>query len=239
MQNTDYIQDNYLTMSIGAIARELGRSSCYVVGKMRKLGIVVPEQIREQRKQQAQFKKGQNPWNAGRTGVRHSLATEFKKGSLPANTKHDGAISIRNDRSTKTGIVRQYKYIRLTKGKWILLQRYVWQQHYGEVPAKHVVVFLDGDTMNCEISNLSCISMAENARRNHNHTKSKNSHLARIEDGDLTPSQRLTDVFVAGLITKGDKKLRKKLLKNNKELVAIKKTSLMLNRQIKEHAKRK
>src|SRR5882672_1098084 len=46
----------------------------------------------------SQFQKGMNPWNAG-LHIRMSPKSEFKKGMLPANTLHDGAITVRTDKS--------------------------------------------------------------------------------------------------------------------------------------------
>ena len=34
---------------------------------------------------------------------------------------------------------------------------YVWEQHYGPVPEHHIIINLDGDPFNCDISNLRCI----------------------------------------------------------------------------------
>lgn len=112
------------------------------------------------------FKKGHEPWNKGKKGIHLSPSTQFKKGNEPHNTKHDGAITIRKDNSGTT-----YKYIRLAKSKWELLHRHLWKQEYGDIPKSHIVTFKDGDTMNCELSNLQLISRAENVVRNHNREK--------------------------------------------------------------------
>jgi hypothetical protein len=42
----------------------------------------------------------------------------------------------------------------------------MWEQANGPIPAKHIVRFIDGNTMNLQISNLECIPMSENANRN-------------------------------------------------------------------------
>jgi hypothetical protein len=49
---------------------------------------------------------------------------------------------------------------------WPMYNRYVWEQHNGLIPPKHLVVFRDRDRGNCSIENLELISMAENVRRN-------------------------------------------------------------------------
>ena len=49
---------------------------------------------------------------------------------------------------------------------WPLLNRHVWEQHYGPIPPGHAVVFRDRDRANCAIGNLELISRAELMRRN-------------------------------------------------------------------------
>ena len=85
----------------------------------------------------------------------------FKPGRKPHNTKEDNAMSIRRDTSG-----RLYYYSKLADSKWILTHRLVWEQANGPIPAKHIVRFIDGNTMNLELSNLECIPMGENAKRN-------------------------------------------------------------------------
>lgn len=47
------------------------------------------------------------------------------------------------------------------KGKnWKLKHQLVWEQANGKMPKNHRIVFLDGNTLNCELSNLKCIDQA-------------------------------------------------------------------------------
>lgn len=173
------------------------------------------------------FKKGNEPYSQGKTGVRVSPKSEFKKGSLPGNTLYDGAIVIRKDTPKKS-----YKYIRVALGKWELLQRKVWIEHFGEIPQKHIVTFKDGDTLNCDISNLELISMAENLRRNSVGTGWKRSyaHKEKLELGiDPTGVYTLSDSYVAGIISKENKEQ----VLANKPLIELKRKQLLLNRAIK------
>lgn len=41
---------------------------------------------------------------------------------------------------------------------WKLKSHLVWEQHHGEVPEGHGIVYLDGNRANCDISNLECVS---------------------------------------------------------------------------------
>jgi hypothetical protein len=87
--------------------------------------------------------------------------TMFKKGRKPHNTKPVGTINVRLDSQD-----RPYQYIKIKDSHWELLQRYVWTQANGEIPAGSVVIFLDGNYLNCDISNLQVISRKENMARN-------------------------------------------------------------------------
>jgi hypothetical protein len=214
-----------------AFKLKLQKSEAYLIEKRKKEGETLKRVGVKNR-----FKKGHNPANAGKTGVRVSPKSEFKKGHLPQNTLHDGAIRIRNDRNTKTGRVTPYKYIRIAKAKWVLYQRHLWEQHNGPIPKGHMIRFRDGDTMNCTIENLECISMAENARRNANRKKAIESFQANREEGYRTPSEILSDQYVAFTLSFGDKELRQEI-KKRPDLIALKRTQLLLNRKIKNHEK--
>jgi len=112
-----------------------------------------------------QFKPGHTPHNKGKQIsaeiYEKVLPTMFKKGRKPHNTKPEGTINLRAD---KTG--RFYQYIKIKDSHWELLQRYVWTQAHGEIPAGSVVIFLDGNYLNCELNNLQVISRRENMARN-------------------------------------------------------------------------
>jgi hypothetical protein len=112
-----------------------------------------------------QFKPGHTPHNKGKqmdAEIYEKVApTMFKKGNKPYNTKPNGTINVRADSSG-----RLYQYIKIKDSHWELLQRYVWTQANGEIPRGFVVIFLDGNYLNCELSNLQVISRKENMARN-------------------------------------------------------------------------
>ncbi len=69
-----------------------------------------------------------------------------------------GAISER----VHAGDGLTYKFIKVEQpNKWMPYNRYVWEQANGEIPSSHVIRYIDGDTLNCELSNLECISRGE------------------------------------------------------------------------------
>jgi len=113
-----------------------------------------------------QFEKGHIPWNKNIKGLHHSPGTEFKKRHLPANTKYDGCLSLRKKQNGE-----RYYYIRISQAKWVLYQRYLWEQKYGSIPKGMIIIFKDKNPLNCTIENLEMISRAENVRRNENRKK--------------------------------------------------------------------
>lgn len=181
------------------------------------------------------FKKGQAPVNKGMKieeymsseGIERSSKTRFKKGHTPANTKHDGAITIRHPHKQRGA--RPYLYIRLAKGKWQEYHRYLWIKQNGLVPAKHVIRFKDGNTMNCCIENLECISMAENAIRNADHEKAFETMRRKGNRGAVD----LTDNYVAGMVAGHDKELTAYLLEHRQDIIRAARANYKLNRAIK------
>jgi hypothetical protein len=170
----DKIRSEYLVKPIKTIATELGRSYTGVMGRLRAMRLEIPKQIREERKLLGRFQPGIVPANKGKRleefmskeGIRNSKKTRFKKGNLPASAKEkDGVITIRNYRY-KSGEIRPYKWIRISLGKWQQYHVYKWEQKFGQVPEGMIIVFKNGDTMDCRYANLELISLADNMRRN-------------------------------------------------------------------------
>lgn len=206
-QEKAFIRENYLTLTQGEIARALNVARHTIKNFARY------NRLHKGPSEAGQFKKGHVSWNTGKY-VRVSQKSEFKKGNLPANTKHDGCISIRTD---KRGM--PYKWIRIAKGEWIYYSRYVYEQQIGPIPDGHLVSFKDGDTLNCHPDNLFLLSKKDNARRNHNKEKAtKQFH-------------ELHDNYVAGILSRGNTELRP-LIREDKELIEVKRQSLLLKRAI-------
>lgn len=115
------------------------------------------------------FPKGNKPHNKGRKlseyvdqeTIQKIKKTSFKKGSVPHNTKYDGAITLRCD---KTGV--KYLYIRIAKAKWMPYHQYLWIEANGKIPKGYIVVFKDKNSLNCKLENLELITYRENMQRN-------------------------------------------------------------------------
>ena len=118
--------------------------------------------------QATQFKPGHIPKNKGvkMPAEMYEMVkpTMFKKGNKPHNTKPVGTINVRADKSG-----RVYQYIKIKDSHWELLHRYVWTQENGEIPRGYVINFIDGNFMNCELSNLRLKTRGEMAVMNSIH----------------------------------------------------------------------
>lgn len=159
-EQVQYIKDNYLAMPEKKMARQLGRSSCFVRGIMKAEKLTVPIAIIEKRKAASQFKKGQTAFNKGKKQseymspekIKAVQKTQFKPGIIPHNTQFDGHIAIRESKGYS------YAWIRISKGKYVLLHRHIYQMIYGKIPNHVNVQFKDGNTLNCHPDNLYTIS---------------------------------------------------------------------------------
>ena len=122
------------------------------------------------------FQKGLAPWNKGVPGsVGHHdncRKHQFKKGNAPPRTMQIGSYRI----NSAKGLKRLERKMNDKPGpnhlRWIPVSRLVWEQHHGQVPEKHIVIFREthlSTTVLEEITvdKLICITRAENARRNH------------------------------------------------------------------------
>ena len=157
------------------VAIVLGRSVGAVLNMASKMKIrKIAAWVEQQRKRFAEggkknrYRKGHVPANACTVGVSgqhpNSRKTQFKKGHLPKNTLQDGAITVRDD---KRGVPQ--KFTRVGLAKWVYLSRYNYEKFVGPIPKGHVIRFLDGDTMNCDPSNLECVSQRLNMLINSKH----------------------------------------------------------------------
>lgn len=111
------------------------------------------------------FTKGHTPANKGKKMspevYQKVKSTMWKPGNRPPNWKPDGTIVERED---KNG--RIYLYYKVKNSHWILYHQKIWTDVNGPIPSKHIVIFKDGNTMNCDISNLELITMKQNVIRN-------------------------------------------------------------------------
>lgn len=70
----------------------------------------------------------------------------------------------------------------------MLKRRYIWEQAHGRIPEDHMILNLDGDSFNCDLSNLACVPTKYRPQLNKNGWlgKSKDLTLAAIKWCELS-----------------------------------------------------
>jgi hypothetical protein len=145
------------------------------------------------------FAKGHPSFNKGMKltdfmspkGIERSKRTRFRKGQMPHNHLEAGTVVVTTDGYLARKIAEP--------NVWEYVHRRVWEDHNGPIPEGGIVIFLDGNPLNCDISNLQMITRAEHARLNQHHLRFKNPELTK------------TGITVAKiLVAAGSKKKEKK-----------------------------
>ena len=181
-----YLREIYPEFATSVVAGIFRRSVCSINSQAFKDGLKrSPEGCGWLRKgdvvpgsERTRFQKGQVPANKGVKmpgwAPGRMRETQFKagcrSGMAAKNWKAIGTITPDSE-----GFLR-IKVREAVHGKeatgfgnakvWPLYNRYLWEQHKGPIPPKHVVAFIDHDRSHCAIENLELLSMADNARRN-------------------------------------------------------------------------
>lgn len=140
-----------------------------------------------------QFKKGHIPANKGKKMSQElydkARATMFKKGNVSANR-----VPIGSERDDKDGYIQ----VKVQDGKlnknWKFKQVKIWEDEHGPLPKGHIVIFLDGNNRNFDLTNLKAISKATNARMNQNHLRYNYKELTEV---GVTVAEVLTAVASA------------------------------------------
>lgn len=107
-----------------------------------------------------QFKPGETPWNKDMKGIHLSPESEFTAGEHHTGEAHP----------SWTGGVQQMKadcvHLWDGNGKRVRRPKKVYEDVYGPIPKGWIIIHLDGDKDNDELTNLEAISRAELLRRN-------------------------------------------------------------------------
>lgn len=106
-----------------------------------------------------QFTKDSVPWNKNLKGIHLSPETEFKKGEVVGD-KHP------NWKGGVQMISSDCAHVWIGANKRARRPRVIWEEQVGAIPSGYVIVHKDGDKHNDDLSNLECISRAENLKRN-------------------------------------------------------------------------
>lgn len=169
----EYLKLNYCNKFTAEIATELDRSvrSVYQAATVHELK-KSPEFMKMALEREAEklkvigtntrFKPGNISHNKGQKMSKELYervkVSMFKKGNEPHNMKYDGHERL----DPKDG----YIYIRISKGKYVLKHRLVWEQHNGPIPKGNIIIFKDKNKYNLNIDNLQMITKRDNMLRN-------------------------------------------------------------------------
>lgn len=159
------------------LAEVLGRTVPSVKKRSIKLGI---KKDADFLRENTRFPKGHVPANKGKKMPynANSARTQFKRGALSHNTVPVGTEVVDADGYLKRK-VSDRKDIPARKN-WKYVHRMLWEQHHGDIPEKHIVVFKNGDKTDLRIENLDCISLAELANRNRERYPDELKQIAQL-----------------------------------------------------------
>ena len=119
----------------------------------------------------AKFKKGNIPWIKGRKmGRTWKTSSQFKPGREAQNKAPIGAERPNDG------------YIKVKIGQpdiWVMKHRLVWEAANGPIPEGHIIIHLDGNGMNNDISNLGIIDKKTQMELNRNRRASKNAEITK------------------------------------------------------------
>jgi hypothetical protein len=168
-EEIQYLIKNYPHMPSKQIAKHLGKNLSSIYNKSFVLNLKKTENFKhsefsgcikkgEKRGIASQFKKGQLPWNKNVYGYMGANCTSFKKGNKPANYKQIGSSRISKD---------GYLEIKVNEpNKWKSLHHVIWENAGNTIPKKMILIFIDGNKLNCTLENLALITQQENMKRN-------------------------------------------------------------------------
>ena len=161
----EFIKSNYLEIPVKTIASILNRSGCGISGRLKALGLKIPQELADARKAKGMYRAGQIPSNKGKKqiefmtadAIEKTKATRFKKGHIPNNSKDDREEVKRRDTSG-----RFYWMIKLPENRKLVFKHiWIWEKENGPVPKGYNIIFKNGNSLDCLYENLECISNAE------------------------------------------------------------------------------
>lgn len=122
------------------------------------------------------FTKGQSSHNKGQKMsidvYEKCKGTMFKKGRMPVNYRPVGSERINVDGYIEVKIK--------DPSTWKLKHIVVYEEQYGEIPKGHVVIFLNGNKLDTDISNLKMIKRSELLIMNRDGLISNNPEVTEV-----------------------------------------------------------
>jgi hypothetical protein len=169
----EILRNQYPNGDTKEIALMLGVTCQAINGKASKLRIKKSEEFVKAYREKAialcagtRFKPGQESWNKGKkvTVTDGMKKNWFPTGNKPHNTTYDGCISEITDQQGR----KQLK-VRISEARHEYLSRHNYRAAFGEIPNRHLIKFKDGNSLNCDPSNLECVSRTLNMLLNSKH----------------------------------------------------------------------
>ena len=171
-KENEFLREHYPDERTVNIARVLRRTPIAVEKHAEKIGLRKSRRYWQEQgrlcaaseaSKATRFKKGSVPANKGKKewqyksadAIRRSSVAYFKPGNIPKNAHPVGYECVK-DGYVMIKVEGERRMIR--KHIW------VWEQHYGKRPEGHYITFRDRNRLNCDISNLICLSSSEFAR---------------------------------------------------------------------------
>jgi hypothetical protein len=180
LKELELLKELWNDTGIEVIQQLLNRSRSAIYGKVCQLKLQRSEAYKQKMQSyfsetlikhgaKSRFKKGHESHNKGKQMkdyVKPEMMERMKVGQFKKGSFSHNRLPIGTERLTKDG----YLQVKICDGRlnrnWELKHRLVWQQHYGEIPSGDIVVFKDGNPLNCDINNLKLISKKDNMNRN-------------------------------------------------------------------------
>ena len=138
------------------------------------------------------FEKGHVPANKGKKQKVTGRMAEnwFKKGHIPIQHKEIGSERHQRD---KRGV--EYIHVKVAEpNKWKMKQVIEWEKYNGSIPKNHIVIFLNGDTTDCNIENLALIDRATHLIMNKRGLRTADAELTKIGVSTAKLIKKLTEV---------------------------------------------
>lgn len=174
------LREIYPNTPTRAIADTLGRSENSVGQKARLIGVSKTTEFMAS-EFSGRLKPGNVPPNKGKAhpATGRAAETQFKKGHKPHTTLPMGSYRINPDGHLQRKVSEASGSNSM---RWRGVAELVWCAAHGPLPPKHIVVFKPGKKTtvleDITLDRVECISLAENARRNH--PRNKHPELAKI-----------------------------------------------------------
>ena len=149
-----FVKENYLTMTVGDIAKKLNRTKPSIRAKAKKVFGKLTEEQKKQKRMSVytpEFRKKIGDKSRGNPNlIRNFIVAGQMSNVKPIGTEildRDGYVHVKVSDTP-------YQY----KKNWIPKARYIWELNCGPIEKGYQILFLDGDKLNFSLDNLCIIS---------------------------------------------------------------------------------